>query len=80
MQALTEKQAKVLEMIEGFLGRHGRPPTRQEMADHFGWSSPNAAQEYIKILARKGAIKWTKRKARGVKRYEGLDESRLYPT
>lgn len=67
MKALTVRQAAVLEMIEKFLSINGRPPTRQEMADHFGWSSPNAAQDYIKVLAKKGAIEWTNMKARGVK-------------
>lgn len=73
MEPLTKRQATVLEMIEGFRERNGRPPTRQEMADHFGWASPNAAQDYIKVLARKGAIKWTKRKARGVCRNDAPD-------
>lgn len=67
MKALTARQAEVLEMIERFLRVHGRPPTRQEMGEHFGWSSPNAAQDYIKVLAKKGAIEWTNNKARGVK-------------
>lgn len=67
MKALTARQAEVLEMIERFLRINGRPPTRQEMADHFGWASPNAAQDYIKVLAKKGAIDWTNNKARGVK-------------
>lgn len=54
---LTERQAQVLDFIRDFAGECGYPPTRVEIAAYFQWSSPNAAEEHIKALARKGYLK-----------------------
>ncbi len=56
MEDLTRRQAEILELIRTHLEETGFPPTRAEIAAHFGFSSPNAAEEHLRALARKGAI------------------------
>jgi repressor LexA len=56
MEALTQRQTEVVEFINRFCKRNGYPPTRAEIAGHFGFKSPNAAEEHIKALARKGVL------------------------
>ena len=56
MENLTQKQAAVLAFIVAHQAQHQRPPTRQEIAKHFGWSSINAADEHVRRLAKKGSL------------------------
>lgn len=65
--SLTPRQHEILTMIGAFDAQYGRPPTRQEIADHFGFASANAAQEHVNALVRKGALSRTSFKARGLK-------------
>lgn len=55
---LTPNQARVLAYIRQRI-LEGMPPTRREIAEHFGWRSANAAEDHIKALCRKGAIAMT---------------------
>lgn len=55
---LTPTQTRVLAYISQRIGE-GMPPTRSEIAKHFGWRSPNAAEEHIKALCRKGVLAMT---------------------
>lgn len=64
---LTRRQLEVLNMIGAFDAKFGRPPTRQEIADHFGFASANAAQHHVEVLERKGALTRTRIKSRGIK-------------
>jgi repressor LexA len=67
MAALTPRQAEVLAFILSFQAENGMPPTRVEIAAHFGWSSANAAQDHIRALTRKGALRLpTHRHARAI--------------
>lgn len=59
MQKLTPRQAEILSFIKRCLEDHGFPPTRAEIAQELGFKSPNAAEEHLKALARKGAIEMT---------------------
>ena len=59
VQGLTARQAEVLSLIRDHLARYGMPPTRAEIADELGFRSPNAADDHLKALARKGAIALT---------------------
>ena len=56
MQALTPRQAQVLDLIKQHIADTGYPPTRADIAKELGFKSPNAAEEHLKALARKGAI------------------------
>jgi repressor LexA len=67
MLSLTPRQAEVLAFILDFQRERGMPPTRVEIAAHFGWSSANAAQDHIRALTRKGALRLpTHRHARAI--------------
>lgn len=53
---LTDTQRRVIEFLRTFSAQKGFMPTRAEIADNFGWNSPNAAHEHLLALKRKGAI------------------------
>ncbi len=59
---LTARQAEILDYIR----RSDLPPTRAEIALHFGFASTNAADEHVKALARKGFLRLTPGIARGI--------------
>lgn len=67
MQKLTPRQAEILEFIKRSLEENGFPPTRAEIAQALGFKSPNAAEEHLKALARKGAIEMTPGASRGIR-------------
>jgi repressor LexA len=54
MEALTEKQKKVLEFIEKRLGENN-PPSQREIARHFGLAR-NAVRQFISYLKKKGYL------------------------
>jgi repressor LexA len=67
MQKLTPRQQQVLELVRRYIEDTGYPPTRAEIAAELGFKSPNAAEEHLKALARKGAIEMTAGASRGIK-------------
>lgn len=67
MTNLTARQAQVLELIKSYLDDTGYPPTRAEIAQELGFRSPNAAEEHLKALARKGAIEMVAGASRGIR-------------
>ncbi|WP_444946613.1 transcriptional repressor LexA [Microbulbifer sp. VTAC004] len=67
MTNLTARQAQVLELIKAYLDDTGYPPTRAEIAQELGFRSPNAAEEHLKALARKGAIEMVAGASRGIR-------------
>ena len=67
MQNLTARQQQVLELIKSYADETGYPPTRAEIARMLGYKSPNAAEEHIKALARKGAIEVIPGASRGIR-------------
>ena len=71
MLKLTPRQAEILAFIKHSLERHGYPPTRAEIAQQLGFKSPNAAEEHLKALARKGAIEMIPGASRGIRIPEG---------
>ncbi|HLD66884.1 MAG TPA: transcriptional repressor LexA [Pseudomonas sp.] len=74
MLKLTPRQAEILAFIKRCLEDHGYPPTRAEIAQELGFKSPNAAEEHLKALARKGAIEMTPGASRGI-RIPGFEPS-----
>jgi repressor LexA len=72
MLKLTPRQAEILAFIKRCLEDNGFPPTRAEIAQELGFKSPNAAEEHLKALARKGAIEMTPGASRGI-RIPGAD-------
>ena len=67
MIKLTPRQTEILAFIKRCLEDNGYPPTRAEIAQELGFKSPNAAEEHLKALARKGAIEMTPRASRGIR-------------
>lgn len=67
MQKLTPRQGEILAFIKTWLDVHGYPPTRAEIAQELGFRSPNAAEEHLRALARKGAIEMIPGASRGIR-------------
>lgn len=67
MIKLTPRQSEILAFIKRSLEDNGYPPTRAEIAQELGFKSPNAAEEHLKALARKGAIEMTPGASRGIR-------------
>jgi repressor LexA len=64
---LTRRQTDVLECIKQHIETTGYPPTRADIARELGFKSANAAEEHLKALARKGAIKIIPGTSRGIR-------------
>ena len=56
MKPLTTRQRQILDTLRTYVAAQGRPPTRAELACLLGFRSPNAAEQHLQALARKGAI------------------------
>ena len=67
MYNLTTRQEQVLQLIKTYAEETGYPPTRAEIARILGYKSPNAAEEHIKALAKKGAIEIVPGASRGIR-------------
>jgi repressor LexA len=67
MDNLTPRQAQVLDLIRQHISDTGYPPTRADIAERLGFRSPNAAEEHLKALARKGAIEMIPGTSRGIR-------------
>ena len=67
MIKLTARQQEVLDLIKVAIETTGYPPTRAEIAESLGFRSPNAAEEHLKALARKGAIEMMPGASRGIR-------------
>jgi repressor LexA len=67
MNKLTARQGEILAYIKDYLQETGFPPTRSEIATKMGYASPNAAEEHLRALARKGAIEMQPGTSRGIK-------------
>ncbi len=67
MIKLTARQQQVLDIIKQSINETGFPPTRAEIAKQLGFRSPNAAEEHLKALARKGAIEMVPGASRGIR-------------
>ncbi|HJN96550.1 MAG: LexA repressor [Gammaproteobacteria bacterium] len=67
MHKLTSRQEEILGYIKDYMHDTGFPPTRSEIAQHMGYRSPNAAEEHLRALARKGAIEMLPGTSRGIK-------------
>lgn len=67
MQDLTGRQREVLDLIRRHLEDTGFPPTRADIARELGFRSPNAAEEHLRALARKGVIEMIAGASRGIR-------------
>ncbi|MEH0833969.1 transcriptional repressor LexA [Pectobacterium cacticida] len=67
MKVLTARQQQVYDLIRDHIAQTGMPPTRAEIAQQLGFRSPNAAEEHLKALARKGVIEIISGASRGIR-------------
>ncbi|MDA7781998.1 transcriptional repressor LexA [Gammaproteobacteria bacterium] len=67
MLKLTLRQQQILNYIKDYLSETGYPPTRSEIAQKMGFRSPNAAEDHLRALARKGAIEIQPGASRGLR-------------
>src|SRR5689334_25030861 len=67
MDPLTSRQEQVLRLIRERVADSGLPPTRAEICQAMGFRSPNAAEEHLRALARKGAIEMVAGASRGIR-------------
>lgn len=74
MQGLTSRQQEILQLIKDFIGETGMPPTRAEIAAKLGFRSPNAAEDHLRALKRKGAIEMIPGSSRGIRLPDMEDE------
>lgn len=72
MKTLTPRQQEILQFIEQHIQQTGFPPTRLEICQALGFRSPNAAEEHLKALARKGAIAITAGASRGIRLQQAI--------
>lgn len=72
MVKLTPRQQEIVEFIRNTLEVLGAPPTRAEICRAFGFASPNAAEDHLKALAKKGIIVLEPGSARGIRLVEQL--------
>jgi repressor LexA len=64
---LTDRQQQILDLVQSAIARTGAPPTRAEIAAELGFRSPNAAEEHLQALARKGVIELVGGTSRGIR-------------
>ncbi|MBV1906316.1 MAG: transcriptional repressor LexA [Pseudomonadales bacterium] len=67
MRSLTPRQSQILDLIRRHINDTGYPPTRADIAKTLGFKSPNAAEEHLKALAKKGAIEMIPGTSRGIR-------------
>ncbi|WP_301099734.1 transcriptional repressor LexA [Otariodibacter sp.] len=66
-QHLTARQQEIFDFLKQYIEMTGMPPTRVEIAREIGFKSPNAAEEHLKALAKKGYIEILSGTSRGIR-------------
>ena len=66
MNDLTTRQSEIFEFIKREIEFNGYPPTRSEIAKVFGFKSPNAAEDHLKALKKKGVLNIVSGASRGI--------------
>ncbi len=64
---LTARQTEILDLIRDTLEQTRMPPTRAEIARHFGFRSTYGAEKHLQALAKKGAIELLPGFSRGIR-------------
>ena len=67
MIKLTKRQSEIFKFIQQQMTKTGAPPTRAEIATNMGFKSPNAAEDHLRALARKGVIDLVPGTSRGIR-------------
>jgi repressor LexA len=67
LPGLTPRQGQILDWIRAFIEARGMPPTRAEIAEGLGFSTPSSAEDHLQALARKGALEIVPGASRGLR-------------
>jgi repressor LexA len=67
MTELTSRQSRILRLIRDRIEATGLPPTRGEICAELGFRSPNAAEQHLRALTRKGVIEMLPGTSRGIR-------------
>jgi repressor LexA len=79
MFELTPRQREILQFIQDAVAESGMPPTRAEIAAEMGFKSPNAAEEHLRALQKKGVIDLIPGASRGIQLKDSLREQMGLP-
>ena len=66
MKNLTKRQEEILNLIKTHILDLGFPPTRADIAKTLGFKSPNAAEQHLRAIEKKGFIKILSGASRGI--------------
>ena len=66
MKNLTKRQQEILNLIKNHMLDFGFPPTRADIAKTLGFKSPNAAEQHLRAIEKKGFIKILSGASRGI--------------
>ena len=66
MKNLTKRQEEILNLIKTHILDLGFPPTRADIANSLGFKSPNAAEQHLRAIEKKGFIKILSGASRGI--------------
>ena len=66
MKNLTKRQQEILNLIKNHILDFGFPPTRADIANTLGFKSPNAAEQHLRAIEKKGFIKILSGASRGI--------------
>tara|TARA_Y100000816_G_scaffold284560_1_gene262913 strand:- start:19147 stop:19749 length:603 start_codon:yes stop_codon:yes gene_type:complete len=66
MKNLTKRQSEIFNYIKEEIEINGYPPTRSEISKTFGFRSPNAAEDHLKALKKKGVLDLAAGTSRGI--------------
>ena len=67
MIGLTRKQQQILDFIQERQRTGGGAPTYQEIAERFGFRSPNSVTTHLRLIRQKGHLESASRKARSLR-------------
>ena len=66
MKNLTKRQEEILNLIKTHILDLGFPPTRADISRSLGFKSPNAAEQHLRAIEKKGYIKILSGASRGI--------------
>ncbi len=67
MSELTDRQTEILDFIRQSVRENGFPPSRDEIAEAFGFNSVTAAKNHLLALERKGVIQLVEGSRRNIR-------------
>ena len=74
MKNLTKRQEEILNLIKTHILDYGFPPTRADIANTLGFKSPNAAEQHLRAIEKKGYITILSGASRGIVLSEEEDD------